>query len=107
MNLHLSIETLFEWKTKKVPHQLIDIREPYEVEVCNIEGVAIPMQEIMERSAELDTAVPVVIHCNSGKRSDAVCYVLRQALHRNDIFSLSGGIQAYTTAYLPEQSCAQ
>ena len=107
MNMQLSIETLFEWKTNKVPHQLIDIREPYEVEVCNIEGMAIPMQEILERTAEIDTTIPVVIHCNSGKRSDAVCYALRQALHRKDIFSLTGGIQAFTTAYLPEQSCAQ
>jgi len=107
MNFQLSIETLNEWKSNKVPHQLVDIREPYEIEICHIGGISIPMQEILERTEELDSSMPIVIHCNSGKRSDAVCYALRQFLHRYDIYSLTGGIQAFTSAYLPEQSCAQ
>jgi rhodanese-related sulfurtransferase len=65
------------------------------------------MNEILDNLNLIATDIPVVIHCNSGKRSDAVCYALRQQLNRNDIFSLEGGIQAFTAIYLPEQSCAQ
>jgi len=105
--MQLSTTTLNDWRIRQVPHQLVDIREPYEIEMCNIGGLPIPMNEILDKINLLATDTPVVIHCNSGKRSDAVCYALRQQLNRNDIFSLEGGIQAFTAAYLPEQTCAQ
>ena len=107
MRLQLSIEVLHQWRVEQTPHQLIDIREPYEIEICTIGGISIPMAQILENLSSLSQSVPVVIHCNSGKRSDAVCYALRQKLNRTDIYSLNGGIQAFTAAYLPEQSCAQ
>ena len=35
------------------PHQLIDVREPYEAEACSIGGTLIPMGEIIERLVDL------------------------------------------------------
>lgn len=106
MNINISIEEYKKWCDSNRHHYLVDVREPYEVDVCNMGGVSIPMENILNQSQSLPLDQPIVIHCNSGKRSDAVCYALRKMLHREDIYSLTGGIQAYSAAYLPEQTCA-
>ncbi|MFM7727337.1 MAG: rhodanese-like domain-containing protein [Flavobacteriales bacterium] len=82
---------LAEWRSSNKEHQLIDVREDYEVQTCSISGLHIPMAEITERLSEIRKDVPVVIHCKSGRRSEAVAeYLLRHGY--SDIYSLSGGI---------------
>ncbi|MFM7234968.1 MAG: rhodanese-like domain-containing protein [Flavobacteriales bacterium] len=82
---------LAEWRSSNKEHQLIDVREDYEVQTCSISGHHIPMAEITERLSEIRKDVPVVIHCKSGRRSEAVAeYLLRHGY--SDIYSLSGGI---------------
>jgi len=103
--MHISAETYKQWLDIGKSHQLIDIREVYEIENCTLNGRHIAMAEIMEVSDSIP-AGDVVIHCNSGKRSDAVVYALRQKLNRHDIYSLEGGIQHFVNLYLPEQNCA-
>jgi sulfur-carrier protein adenylyltransferase/sulfurtransferase len=107
MNINITIEEFKKWCDENKGHFLVDVREPYEIEVCSMGGNAIPMDSILSQSQQLPQHLPIVIHCNSGKRSDAVCYALRKQLARNDIYSLTGGIQAYAAAYLPQQTCAQ
>lgn len=73
---------------------LIDVREPYETEQCTIGGTPIPMSQLMDRLAEIPNDMPVVVHCNSGKRSCAVTDTLNRYGFRN-IINLRGGIQAW------------
>ena len=50
--------------------QLIDIREDYELQTeGTLNGLHIPMGELMQRLDELKENIPVVFHCRSGKRS--------------------------------------
>jgi sulfur-carrier protein adenylyltransferase/sulfurtransferase len=107
MNINITIEEYKKWCDENKTHHLVDVREPYEIEICSMGGVSIPMDTILSQSDLLPQHVPIIIHCNSGKRSDAVCYALRKELQRDDIYSLSGGIQAFAAAYLPQQTCAQ
>ena len=87
----ISPQELAEWKKSDKAHQLIDIRELYEVETCSIGGDHIPMGEIVERSNEIRRDVPVVIHCKSGRRSEAVVAHLR-SMGLENVISLSQGI---------------
>ena len=84
-------QLLADWKKNRVAHQLIDIREQYEVDTCSIGGTHIPMAEIVQRTGEIQLDVPVIIHCKSGRRSEAVVAHLNRMGFTN-ISSLEGGI---------------
>ncbi len=104
--MHITPAELKKWNEENHPHMLIDIRESYEIVQCSIDGTPIPMENILARCQEFPLDRAIVIHCNSGKRSDAATYAVRQHTKRQDIFSLEGGIQQYATLFEPEMSCA-
>ncbi|MCB0765898.1 MAG: rhodanese-like domain-containing protein [Flavobacteriales bacterium] len=83
------------WREQGTEHQLIDVREPYEAELCTIGGTLIPLGEIVERIGELRKDVPVVIHCRSGGRSAAVINALSSRYGFENLVNLSGGILAF------------
>lgn len=85
--------------------QLIDVREPYEVELCNIGGAPIPMGDIVERIDEVRRDVPVVIHCRSGARSGAVINALSSRYGFSNLINLKGGILAYGREVDPSLKC--
>lgn len=87
----ISPQQLADWKKNGVAHQLIDIREQYEVDTCSIGGTHIPMGEIVQRTSEIQNDVPVIIHCKSGRRSEAVVAHLNR-MGFNNVCSLDGGI---------------
>lgn len=78
------------------PHQLIDVREPYEAEACSIGGTLIPMGEIVGRRAEIRRDVPVILHCKSGNRAAAVIAALEARYGFSGLRNLKGGIQAWS-----------
>ena len=104
--MHITPAELNKWKEENHPHMLIDIREDYEIEQCNIGGTPIPMESILSHCQQFPKDRTVVIHCNSGKRSDAATYAIRQHTNREDVLSLDGGIQQYASLFEPEMTCA-
>ena len=49
---------------------LLDVREPYEIEVCNVKGsLFIPMNEIPQNIEQLDKEKRYAVMCHSGVRS--------------------------------------
>ncbi|MFN3918085.1 MAG: rhodanese-like domain-containing protein [Flavobacteriales bacterium] len=82
-------------RSKQEPFQLIDIREPYEIEICHIGGQHIPMAEILDRKDEINREIPVIIHCRSGKRSSAVVNALETHFGLTNVYNLKGGILAW------------
>lgn len=86
---------LAEWRENNVPHQLVDVREEHEVANGTIGGQHIPMDEVIANVSLLSREVPVVIHCNSGKRSAAVVHALEQKFALENLYSLEGGIMAW------------
>jgi adenylyltransferase/sulfurtransferase len=93
------------WKASGKDFQLIDVREPYEAEVCTIGGTLIPMGEIVGRLSELRRDVPVVIHCRSGGRSAAVIGALTERYGYTNLVNLAGGIVAYGHEVDPNLHC--
>jgi molybdopterin/thiamine biosynthesis adenylyltransferase/rhodanese-related sulfurtransferase len=50
--------------------QLVDVREPFEWEICRIAGsVLVPLGALPGRLAELDRSAPIVAICHTGRRS--------------------------------------
>lgn len=76
--------------------QLLDVREPWEIEIASIgDSHRIPMGEIPVRYRELDLAIPVAVLCHSGGRSARVAEFLgRQGFAR--VANIEGGIDAWS-----------
>lgn len=74
---------------------LIDIREPYELEICKIEATHIPMAEIAAKADQLDRDKTCVIMCRSGKRAAAVVNMLTSDFDMQNVVNLEGGILAW------------
>jgi rhodanese-related sulfurtransferase len=75
---------------------LLDVREPMEVQACQIEGSThIPMGEIPMKWEALPKDKRILIYCHHGRRSLMVTHFLRQ--HGLDnTQSVSGGIMAWS-----------
>jgi adenylyltransferase/sulfurtransferase len=90
--------TVKELKVKldnKEDIQIIDVREPYEFEIANIQGVLIPKGTVLEHVEKIDSNKPVIVHCRSGKRSADVIRLLEQRFGFSNLYNLEGGILAY------------
>jgi sulfur-carrier protein adenylyltransferase/sulfurtransferase len=74
---------------------ILDVREPHEYQICNLNGHLIPLGELSRRVHELDSSREIVAHCRSGKRSADAVEFLRGAGFRK-ISSLKGGILAWS-----------
>jgi len=80
---------------RKEPFVLVDVREPYEYEICRIPGSKlIPVGELPARLSELDTADEIVLQCKSGARSARALHILQEAGFRK-LANLQGGITAW------------
>ncbi len=79
----------------KEPLVLIDVREPYEHDICNIPSAKlIPLGELPARLSELDTADEIVLQCKSGARSARALHILQDAGFKK-LHNLEGGILAW------------
>ena len=74
---------------------ILDVREPHEYQICNLNGYLIPLGELHKRVNELDSAREIVAHCRSGKRSADAVDFLRKAGFRK-VWNLKGGILAWS-----------
>lgn len=74
---------------------LLDVREPWESEICRIEGAEFaPMQTIPQRLIEWESERDVVCICHHGGRSMHVAMFLeRQGF--GSVFNLTGGVDAW------------
>ena len=74
---------------------ILDVREPHEYQICNLNGHLIPLGDLPKRVSELDSSREIVAHCRSGKRSaDAVEFLTKAGFRK--IWNLKGGILAWS-----------
>lgn len=80
--------------------QVVDVRYANEWDAGHIEGsIHIPVDELDDRSGELDRSRPVVTVCRSGSRSAAAANALSDEGINAE--SLDGGVLAWAKAGLP------
>lgn len=82
--------------------QLIDVREPHEYDICNIEGELIPQAEIPGSVDRIAKDKQVVIHCRSGARSGNMVQWLEKNHGFTNLYNLKGGILAWAREIDPE-----
>ena len=92
----IDVQTLKKWRDENTEHQLIDVREPWEVEIGNIDGLHIAMDCFLDSIEMVRRDIPVVIHCKSGTRSAAVVHHLIKQLGYENVKDLKGGINAWS-----------
>jgi adenylyltransferase/sulfurtransferase len=80
---------------------IIDVREPYELEICHVAGAEhIPMRQIPERADSLPRDKHLMILCHVGGRSRRVTEFLRtRGLHA--VSNIAGGIDAWAEEIEP------
>ena len=97
----ISVQDLKQKIDNKEDFQLIDVRETFEYETSNINGLNIPLGGILIETEQIATDKPVIIHCRSGKRSAAAVMQLEQLHGFDNLYNLAGGILAWQEAYDP------
>jgi adenylyltransferase/sulfurtransferase len=82
---------------------LLDVREPHEVQISNINGShLVPLGQLPRRVSELDSSREIVAYCRSGKRSaDAVRFLQQSGFKK--LLNLKGGILAWSDDVDPSQ----
>ena len=96
----ISVQELQEKKENGEDFQLIDVREDFEYEMSNLNGVLIPLGGILIETDKIDKTKPVVVMCRSGKRSAAAIMQLEQQGFTN-LYNLKGGILAWAAEIDP------
>lgn len=81
---------------------LVDVREPWEYEVCRIDGAQlIPMNTIPASLQKLDGEAPVICYCHHGMRSlNVAAWLQKQGVE--SARSLAGGIERWSAEIDPK-----
>jgi adenylyltransferase/sulfurtransferase len=84
-----------------VPLQILDVREPGESQISNIDGTLhIRLVDLPGRIAELDSEKEIVVYCRSGVRSMKAIHILQKAGYKK-VHNLKGGINAWANEIDP------
>jgi rhodanese-related sulfurtransferase len=91
----IDVAELDRMRRDGTPHLVVDVREPWELEVCALgDSLHLPLGELPVRWRELPRDQPVVVICHHGVRSlQATAW-----LHRNGhdkAINLTGGIDSW------------
>jgi rhodanese-related sulfurtransferase len=82
---------------------ILDVRNPDEYALCNLNGHLIPMNELALRLNELNPEQHIVAHCHAGGRSRrATEYLLQQGF--KNVSNLRGGITAWANEIDPKMA---
>jgi rhodanese-related sulfurtransferase len=91
----VTVEELAAARAGGTDLQVVDVREPWEVELCALDGALnIPLATLPGRLAEVARDRPVVVVCHHGARSQqAVNFMRAQGVPQP--LNLTGGIDAW------------
>ena len=92
----ITVRTYKQWLDDGEDVQLIDVREPYEYQIANLDGELIPLDSILENKDKISRDKKVVVHCRSGVRSAKAIKKLRDKFGFDNLYNLKGGILAYS-----------
>ena len=94
--LEIDAPTLSARLASEAPPAIVDVREPWEVEIASVAGaVNIPLGEVTRRVAEIPKDRPLAVMCHHGGRSAQATQWLRSQGFGNAM-NLAGGIDAWS-----------
>ena len=89
-----TVQELKEKKDRNDDFTLLDVREPHEYQISNIDGTLIPLDDLPGRTDELDKDKEIVVMCRSGARSAQAVKLLEKKGFEN-VSNLVGGVNAW------------
>ena len=92
---HVSVEELKAKLDGGAKFRLIDVREPYERDICGLKSAElIPMAQLPARMSELDSAEDTILVCKNGARSAHAVKMLHEAGFGR-VWNVAGGFDAW------------
>ena len=92
----IEVEELRDRLKTDVPPLVLDVREQWEADLCQIPGsTLIPIGSLAQRLNELPKDRTIVVHCHHGGRSARATAYLRAQGFAN-VFNLKGGIHGWS-----------
>lgn len=85
-------EITFERLNSLGDYQLIDVREKHEYETKNIGGELMPLSELEKHIPKISRDKTVVVHCQSGIRSQKAIKILQEQYGHDNLLNLTGGM---------------
>lgn len=92
----VTVKDLYNFQTQGIDFQLIDVREPHEYSIANLDGELIPLATIVEAANRILKDKKVIIHCRSGVRSANAIRELENLFGFDNLYNLKGGILAWS-----------
>ncbi|WP_029034707.1 MBL fold metallo-hydrolase [Salinimicrobium terrae] len=88
---------LKDFKDNKEQYTIVDIRNESELAQGKIfdDAIAIPLNELRERSNEVPADKPIVVHCAGGYRSSAGSSILENHFPKTKVYDLSENIKEF------------
>ncbi len=90
----LASVSVHELKADQSGYFVLDVRERYEYDISNLNGLNIPLDKLNENLDKVPRDRPVVVHCKSGVRSARAIRLLEKQGYTN-LSNLEGGILAW------------
>lgn len=92
----ITVEELKKKIDQKESFLLLDVREPFEAHISNIDtnSTLIPLDDLSGRIPELDESQEIIVLCRSGNRSGKACEMLEENGFSN-VTNLKGGINEW------------
>lgn len=83
---------------------LLDVREPWEYDICHLQGSElVPMSRIPRWAEQADKSQATVVICHHGIRSRQVAMYLEH-LGFSDVINLAGGVEAWAREVDPHMA---
>jgi sulfur-carrier protein adenylyltransferase/sulfurtransferase len=90
----MSVQELQLLRESTQPFTLIDVREDYEYQICNLGGKLIPLKLLEQNIPDIALESTIVVHCKLGGRSAKAAQLLVERGFIN-VHNLTGGISAW------------
>jgi sulfur-carrier protein adenylyltransferase/sulfurtransferase len=97
----ISVEELKKKIDAKADIFILDVREPHEYQICNLNGYLVPVGDLPNRVSELDSSREIIAHCKMGGRSAKAVNFLRRSGFKK-VYNLTGGITEWAEKIDPK-----
>ncbi|MEO8473915.1 MAG: rhodanese-like domain-containing protein [Chryseolinea sp.] len=98
----ITVQELKALKDSGEDFQLIDVREPHEFDICNLDGELIPQGDIPGNVDKISKDKKVIVHCRSGARSGNMINWLEKNKGFTNLYNLKGGVLAWAKEIDPD-----
>lgn len=98
----ITAKELYDLQVRGDDIQVIDVREPHEYEIANLNGELIPLATVAANAERIDRNKKVIVHCKMGGRSAKAIHELEEKFGFTNLYNLKGGILGWIDEVQPE-----